>query len=112
MRPVLTHVVLRDTSDKGGSRHLTARLAPSGDVVIEGQDLGSGVEEAFGGGLREYEWAWTIRAANVRQLAEALDAEDVLKGLQARFSGDRSSELGSFLEKTGVPVEFWSRVGD
>jgi hypothetical protein len=108
----LTHVVLRGTSDRGGSRHLNARLAPSGDVVIEGQDLGGGVEEVFGSSLREYEWAWTIRAANVRKLAEALDTEDVLEGLRAQFSGDRSSELGSFLEKTGVPVEFWSRVGD
>jgi hypothetical protein len=80
--------------------------------VIEGQDLGGGVEEVFGSGLREYEWAWTIRAANVRKLAEALNTEDVLKGLQAQFGGNRSSELGSFLEKTAVPVEFWSRVGD
>ncbi len=109
---MLTHVVLRDTSDKGGSRHLTARLDPSGDLVIQGQDLGRGVEEVFGGGLSEYEWAWTIRADNVRKLAEALDTEDVLEGLQAQFSGKRSSELGSFLEGKGMPVEFWSRVGD
>jgi len=109
---MLTHVVLRDTSDRGGSRHLTARLAPSGDVVIQGQDLGSGVEGVFGSGLSEYEWAWTIRAANVGKLAQALDTEDVLEGLQAQFGGDRSSELASFLERAGVPVEFWSRVGD
>jgi hypothetical protein len=107
------HVVLRQTSDGLGSRHLSARLKRSGDLVIQGKDTGQGVEDVFGEGFREYEWAWTIGAGDVPKLAEALGArEDVLGGLEARFSGDRSAELGEFLESCGIPVERWSRMGD
>jgi hypothetical protein len=81
--------------------------------VIQGHDGGRGVEEAFGGGGREYEWAWTIRAGEVSKLAEALGApSDVLGGLKARFGGHRASELGEFLESSGITVERWSRRGD
>jgi len=51
-------VVLRNTRDADGTRYLEASINAEGDLVIEGQDLGPGVEEIFG--IREYEWAWTI----------------------------------------------------
>lgn len=108
-----TRVVLGRTADSLGSRDLSARLERSGDLVIQGQDAGQGVDDVFGEGFREYEWAWTIRAIDVPKLAEALDAhEDILGALAARFSGDRSGELGEFLESRGITVEKWSRTGD
>lgn len=106
-------VTLRESTDGGGSRHLWARRTTAGDVVIEGQDVGGGVEEIFGEGIREYEWTWTIRAANVPALLGALGAgDDVLTALGRRFSGDRAADLYGFLEDHGVPFEAWSRVGD
>ena len=106
-------VTLRDDRDKLGSRHLVASLSADGTLTIEGQDLGRGVEQAFGSGGYEYEWAWTIRSEDIPQLIEALDAgEDVLAALATRISGDAFIGLGSFLEENGIPHEFWSRVGD
>ena len=65
-----THVVLRRVKDADGSRLLEASLTVDGDLLIEGWDLGDGVERIFG--VREYEWAWTIRAANLPALLSAL----------------------------------------
>ena len=81
--------------------------------MIQGHDMGQGVEDVFGEGFREYEWAWTIRAGDVSKLAEALGGrEDVLGALKTRFGGDQSGELGEFLESKGITVERWSRMGD
>ena len=109
----MSTVILRDTRDADGTRYLVARLEPNGDLVIEGQDLGNGVEQALGGGVREYEWAWTLRAAAVCSLAEALGAEsDVLAALRGRFSGENTGLLASFLKEHNIAYEFWSRIGD
>ena len=105
-------VTLRDVKDALGTRQLWATLE-SGDVVIQGVDRGKGVSQVFGDGVTEYEWAWTIRAAHVPALLQALGGgTDVLASLQRRFDGDRSSELGAFLSERGIPFESWSRTGD
>ena len=68
-------VVLRDTR----SRFLEASINAKGNLVIEGQDLGSEVEGVFG--FNEYEWAWTISARDCNKLFDALGAEsDLLTG--------------------------------
>ena len=104
-------VILRSTKDAGGTRYLSAKLSESGDVVIEGQDLGDSVERIFG--VREYEWVWTIKATHVPGLGQLLGGSAaVIDALAARFSGDKSSELRSFLEDNAVPFEVWSRTGD
>ena len=106
-----THVVLRQNRDADGSRLLEASMSVEGDVLIEGYDLGDGVERVFG--VREYEWAWTIPAATVPALLRALEVTDnVLAALQDRFSGDNAALLGVFLESNGIPTERWSRLGD
>lgn len=106
-------VVLRDTRDEDGTRYLEARIEENGDLTIQGQDLGAGVESYFGPGTREYEWCWTIRSPDLPRLREALKAgEDVLAALHARFSGDAAAGLSSFLKEEQVPYESWSRVGD
>lgn len=105
-----TSVVLREIQDKDGKRRLSAGLEGDG-VVIRGWDYGDGVECFFG--YREYEWVWTVRAQHVSALLSALGAEgDVISALERRFSGDRSGEIGPFLEEHAIPYESWSRVGD
>jgi hypothetical protein len=105
---------LRDTRDASGSRKLWAEQAtPDGDVVIHGVDHGDGVEQVFGEGFREYEWVWTIRAAEVPKLLAALGATGpVLAALGERFSGDNAGGLSEFLDEHGIPYEAWSRMGE
>lgn len=108
-------VVLRQTRDRDGSRHLGACLEPGGDLLMEGQDLGDGVEAHFGAGCREYEWCWTVRAADLPALLDALEqppGTDPLVALAGRFSGERAAGLKAFLEQHEIPHETWSRVGD
>jgi hypothetical protein len=104
-------VVLRNVRDAQGTRHLQATLTGEGDLVIEGQDLGDGVEQIFG--VREYEWIWTIRARDLPSLLDAMGgSSNVLATLRERFSGDNAAELKSFLDSHDVPHEVWSRMGD
>lgn len=112
-RPAQRSVELRNIHDASGSRFLEARLEASGDLLFEGQDLGAGVEEYFGAGLREYEWSWTVRAQDIHLLEAALGVPaDLLEALGQRFSGDAAAGLVGFLRDHDVPYESWSRVGD
>ena len=104
-------VVLREERSKTDIRHLSAGYASNGDLLIEGQDLGDGVQRIFG--RDEYEWVWTIRAAELPKLAMALGgASDLLQALAGRFSGANAGHLGAFLNEGSVPFETWSRIGD
>lgn len=110
---IRNYVTLRESRDEGGSRSLTARLRSDGTLLIEGQDIGPGVEAFFGPGLTEYEWAWTIRPPGVRALKLALACgDDLLVALRNRFSGDAAADLQPFLDGNSVPYEPWSRVGE
>jgi hypothetical protein len=104
-------VVLRDERTDGDSRYLCAKYSENGDLLIEGHDLGAGVREFFG--YFEYEWVWTIEAADLPRLAAALGADsNLLDALKARFSGDAAAEIGSFLKEHEIPNAFWNRIGD
>jgi hypothetical protein len=108
---VKRQVVLRDTRDADGSRWLGARLDADGGLVIEGQDLGAGVERAFG--VREYAWAWSIAASELSTLRAALGIDaDLLDALRRRFGGDAAAGLGAFLDAHGIRRTSWSRLGD
>ncbi len=108
-------VVLRSERDEGGIRHLSARLTTDGDLVVEGQDIGPGVEQFFGEGNTEYEWAHTVRVADLPQLGAALGGlpgDDILTLLAQRCSGPDEAELSRLLVPDGpVPAELWSRIG-
>jgi hypothetical protein len=103
--------VLRNQNDENDSRYLEAVLKDNGDIVIEGQDLGKGVEDAFG--CSEYEWTWIIKSKNVHLLQSALGgAKDIIKTLKNEYSGDNASKLYKFLQDNKMPIEGYSRIGD
>jgi len=111
----LTSISLRDYRDEGGLRHLGATRMPDGGILIEGQDLGPGVERAFGAGLTEYEWAWAVPPDAVPAAVAALDGhegDDPLRLLAGWFEAHGGIDPGTHLRQAGVPVEFWSRIGD
>jgi hypothetical protein len=111
----LESVVLRDLRGADGPRYLGAARRQGGAIVIEGQDLGRGVERAFGPGNTEYEWAWSIGPEAVPAMVAALDGvegDDPLLLLKAWHDANGGMDPGSHLHEAGVPVEFWSRVGD
>jgi hypothetical protein len=111
----LTKVVLRDSRDASGVRYLEATRHTDGGIQILGQDLGSGVEEIFGAGLREYEWSWDIEATAVPAVIVALDGrvgDDPMYLLAAWSTAHSGLDPGSHLQKAGVPIGFWSRIGD
>ena len=112
---MIEQVVLRDQNGPDGVRSLTAQRGADGGVLIEGQDLGRGVEAAWGAGNTEYEWAWAIPPASVDVAVLALGGaagDDVLALLAAWSASHGGIDPGIHLKAAGVPVEFWSRVGE
>lgn len=106
-------IVLSEVRDGNGVSARWVRLTDTGDLLIEGQDLGPGVEMFFG--ANEYEFARTVRAADVPALRRALhldEEDDLLAALLERYDGKGTSELEQFVQDADVPSEFWSRVGD
>ncbi len=81
-------VTLREDVWGPDRRHLWAVVTASGDLVIEGQDLGPEVERLFGEGKIEYEWTVRVRAPDVPGAVVALSGapgDDVLGLLAMRF---------------------------
>lgn len=106
-------VILRATKGPDGTRHLEARRRPDGGLVVEGQDLGPGVRALFGAG--EYEWTWTVEPADVPAAAAALGGvpgADPLAVVGVWAAAHPGSDPGSALRDAGVPIGFWSRIGD
>ena len=78
MTPPMTEerrVELWHGRDHNGTRSIWAVLLPDGRLKIEGQDLGPGVA-IWGEGLSEYEWDWTVAAADVPRLVEILGGRE------------------------------------
>lgn len=94
-----------------GRLYVDAEQRPDGTLVISGQDLNPG--NPFGGG--EYEYALTIRAADVPRVVAALGGgpeDDVLVLLLAHAEQIvRTGEM-RWLRGIGVEPDFWSRAGD
>jgi len=97
-------VSLRATRDGSTSRYLDARLKESGDLWIEGQDLGD-FEDPIVAPDGEYEWVWEISADRFPELLRTLGADsdaDVLVELGAHWSGEASFELERRLRESGL----------
>ena len=113
--PSPDRVILRHTEGPDGARHLEARREPDGSIVIEGQDLGRGVEGVFGAGTSEYEWTRTIACQSVPAAIHALGGApgDDLLDLLARWTAANGGQDPSVtLDEASVPMERWSRTGD
>ena len=92
-------------------RHLSAALSESGDLLLEGQDIGASVRLMLGCG--EYEWSHAVGAAHLPALKAALGEDsDVLTGLRARFEDYKTFSFESFLKLHAIPYSFWSHTGD
>jgi hypothetical protein len=108
-------VTLRRERDADGLRRLDVVLRDDGSLVIEGQDLGAGVERFWGAGLTEYEWTRTVEREHVPRLAAALGGgpdADVLALIEEAFAGEKAAGLEALLEQEGIPFQSWSRIGD
>ena len=107
-------VELFSGQDARGTRTLWASLDPDGSLVIEGQDRGPQVQ-VFGPDFREYEWSWRASAGDLSRIVELLGGgqeEDPLEVLVRWALGRKGEDPGSYLRNAGVPLEFWSRIGD
>lgn len=104
-------IVLREEKSANDYRYLGATLDDNGDLVIEGQDLGDGVQASFG--CREYEWIWRIKAKDLPALERLLpNGANILEKLAQKFSNEQASQLYDFLQANTIPFEGWSRIGD
>lgn len=95
-------------------RSLWVRATPGGGLSIEGQDLGPEVESYWGSS--EYEWTIVLAPEHVAEYVRSLGGEpgrdDPLTLVEGRYRDDPACVTRTFLEKEGIPCEFWSRVGD
>ncbi len=107
-------VRLRAEHDGEDRRFLTAAVGPSGDLALNGQDLGPGTAMVSSDG--EYEWTTTIAAADVPRLVALLGGEpgsDVLDVL-ARYADDvqprGSYRVEQVIRESGIPLRrhIWS----
>ena len=104
-------IILRQENQVDDYRFLGAEINSNGDLLIKGQDIGSGVESVFG--FREYEWCWTIQAVNIAKFEQAITGDgEILELLEKHFSQEKAAGLQQFLQKHENPFESWSRVGD
>ena len=101
MQMTSRNVVLREERSQSDSRYLGAYVAENGDLTIEGQDLGSGVETFWGPGHREYEWSIVVRASHVPALIASLsgsEGSDILKLLASCYLEDERERWASSLQ--------------
>lgn len=106
-------VVIRNTKDADDTRYLGARLNSSGDLLIEGHDIGPGVSKVFGGGLDEYEWSYTVKSKDLLFLIRALggkEGDDILDLIVDRCTGERAVDLEEVIRKDKIPHEFWNWI--
>jgi hypothetical protein len=87
-------VVLRDERNGADSSFLRASIESSGDLVLEGHDMGPTVEQAWS--QDEYEY-W-------RRVQSSLVPKVLLELIKDRFKTD--AEFDEWLKEKGIPSEF------
>lgn len=105
------NVVLREERKLGDYRFLGVEIKSNGDLVFEGQDLGSDVEKAFG--AKEYEWYWTINESDIPKFQKAIGGKGgILTLLEKNFSNEKAAEIYQFMQENEIPFDGYSRIGD
>jgi hypothetical protein len=90
---------------------VTARRGTNDELVISGQDLKSG--KVFGTEITEYEYEFTVTAADLPTVLRAFKAPpdaDVLDLLEKAGAEVVSGGESHWLVENGVPAQFWSRM--
>jgi hypothetical protein len=103
---------MRSGRDERGWLRRELHAEEDGTLIIEGHDLGSGVSDAWGDGLTEYEFVRTVSPAAVEELRQSLGIGNgpLLDALNSRF--ETTIALEEYLKVNGIETTFWSRVGD
>lgn len=104
-------VTLRDETDGPNSRGLWAYIDASGDLHIDGQDLGPLTAPVSTDG--EYEWFDTISRSDIPRLLSLLGASsdaDVLDVLESDWSGRKARDLERIIRESDIEVQtmVWS----
>jgi hypothetical protein len=103
---------LRHLRAPGRSTNLDAILEPDGSLRIDGQDSGNGAAESDE--YLHYRWTWRIAAGDVPAALAGLGVvlgTDPLDALEA-WVVEHGGDPGMAVRRSGVPIEFTSRVGD
>jgi hypothetical protein len=99
-------VTLREERDGLDRRHLEAYLDETGNLHIDGQDLGPSTSIVSGDG--EYEWRTIIKAEDLprlRSLLGATAAANLLDVLKQQWSGARAGNLEALIRNSDIPVK-------
>jgi hypothetical protein len=105
--------VLVKCKDESGTTFRALHLDADGSLIIEGQDVGDGVEAIWGQGVREYEFQRRLEPDAVAQLRAVLGidaATPLLHGISGRVR--TTVELEHLIAAEGIESTFWSRIGD
>src|SRR5512132_105883 len=107
-------ILLFQSKDDRGTRSIWATTLADGRLKLEGQDLGPSVS-VFGEGLNEYEWDWTVAAADVPLLPEYFGGElgnDPIPLIRHWVTQGNGRDPGQHLKDAGLELGFWSRLGE
>lgn len=107
-------MILRDEVSPTDRRHLAVTVRDSGALRVEGHDLGDGVEQAIGNGIREYEWLTEVAPEDIPKLAAALGGDpgaDILDVIRRTCLAE-PTRLEQTIREAGIKPRFWSRFGD
>ena len=107
-------LILRAEVSPTDRRHLSVTLRDTGALRIEGHDLGDGVEQAIGTGIREYEWLTEVQPEDLPKLADALGgdpAANILDVIRKTCLAE-PTRLENTIRACGIKPRFWSRMGE
>jgi hypothetical protein len=102
-------LVMLNKRDEDGSMWRAVALHKDGSLMIEGRDVGPGVDRAWGSQAYEFERHYTAdEVATLATLLDVPDGGDLLDAIGARFS--TTTELEELFSDHGIRGYFDSSV--
>jgi hypothetical protein len=108
-------VILRNIKEKKIWSHLQARIDEKGNLLIEGQDMGSSVGEIFDDELYEYEYVTTIKQKDISLLIAAFNGnrdDSILVLIKEKCTGENSINLEKLIKDKDIPNQVWNWSSD